>query len=55
MYYERTLSAVAKQCAASFKVLMVTGPRQVGKTTLLKHIMESDRTYVSLDDISPPF
>lgn len=52
MYYERTLSAVAKQCAASFKVLMVTGPRQVGKTTLLKHLMESDRTYVSLDDIS---
>lgn len=30
---------------------MLTGPRQVGKTTLLKTLGGADRTYVSLDDL----
>ena len=34
----------------SFRVLLVTGPRQVGKTTLLKECMPSDMNYVTLDD-----
>ena len=34
----------------TFPVLIVTGPRQVGKTTLLKHIAEQGRGYVTLDD-----
>ncbi len=29
---------------------MLTGPRQVGKTTLLKHLCEAGRTFVTLDD-----
>ena len=29
---------------------MVTGPRQVGKTTLLKHLADENRSYVTLDD-----
>lgn len=33
-----------------FKSMLVTGPRQVGKTTLLKHIAEPERHYVSLDN-----
>lgn len=34
-----------------FKVVLVTGARQVGKTTMLKHLAEgTDRTYISLDD-----
>ncbi|MGN0797604.1 MAG: ATP-binding protein [Christensenellales bacterium] len=33
-----------------FKAVLVTGARQVGKTTMLKHLSEN-RTYVSLDDI----
>ena len=32
-----------------FKVILVTGARQVGKTTMLKHLAESDRTYVTMD------
>ncbi|MCD7819784.1 MAG: ATP-binding protein [Lachnospiraceae bacterium] len=33
-----------------FKVILVTGARQVGKTTMLKHLAEgTDRTYVSMD------
>lgn len=31
-------------------MLIVTGPRQVGKTTLLTHLAESDRKIVSLDN-----
>lgn len=31
---------------------MLTGPRQVGKTTFLQHICESERSYITLDD--PP-
>ena len=35
-----------------FKVVMVTGARQVGKTTMLKHLSEgTGRTYVSLDNL----
>lgn len=34
-----------------FKVVMLTGARQIGKSTMLKHLAEnSDRTYVSMDD-----
>lgn len=35
-----------------FKVVLVTGARQVGKTTMLKHLSEgTGRTYVTLDNI----
>ena len=34
----------------SFRVLLVTGPRQVGKKTLLKEYMPEGMNYVSLDD-----
>ena len=30
--------------------ILVTGARQVGKTTMLKHLAESDRTYVTMDN-----
>ena len=34
-----------------FKAILVTGARQVGKTTMLKHLAKgSNRTYVSLDN-----
>lgn len=31
------------------KVILVTGARQVGKTTMLKHLADSDRTYVNIN------
>jgi uncharacterized protein len=43
---EQTVNGIAR----TFPVLLVTGPRQVGKTTLLKHLAESERRYVTLDD-----
>ena len=39
-----------KQINNTFRVLMVTGPRQVGKTTLLTEHIPKNMQYVSLDD-----
>lgn len=50
MYYERTIEPVIQKISETFPVLIVTGPRQVGKTTLLTHLVESDRKIVSLDN-----
>ena len=36
-----------------FKVILVTGARQVGKTTMLKHLAESNRTYVTITPEKP--
>lgn len=39
-----------------FPVVLVCGPRQVGKTTMLKHLSnEQGRTYVTLDDLNVRF
>lgn len=56
MYIKRALEPLVRQYSEHFKVLVLTGPRQVGKTTMLKHLMEEDaqngisRTYVTLDN-----
>ena len=50
MYYHRTIEKFILQANAHFPVLLLTGARQVGKTTLLKHLKEESRTYVTLDD-----
>ena len=49
---EREAKETIKNIADTFKILLVTGPRQVGKTTLLKSIMPNNMNYVSLDDKS---
>ncbi len=48
----RLLRETIERASETFKVVMLTGPRQVGKTTLLRHMEESERRYVSLDDFS---
>ena len=50
MYVSRTLESFAATAAGRFPVLLVTGARQVGKTTFLRHLSEKERTYVTLDD-----
>ena len=50
MYIPRAIEPAVLSIAKTFPVLLVTGPRQVGKTTLLKHIAEIGRNYVTLDD-----
>jgi len=50
MYVPRTLETYAIKAAQQFPVLLITGARQVGKTTFLRHLSEPERTYVTLDD-----
>lgn len=57
MYISRALEPVVSRYSEFFKVVVVTGPRQVGKTTMLKHLIKKEqeltgvrRSYVSLDD-----
>lgn len=49
-YKQRTLSATVHQISSTFPILLLTGARQVGKTTLLMDCSQSDRRYVTLDD-----
>ncbi|MDU0458420.1 MAG: ATP-binding protein [Geobacteraceae bacterium] len=50
MYLTRTLESWFKEASRQFPVLLVTGARQVGKTTFLRRVSEPERTYVTLDD-----
>ena len=50
MYIQRALEKRIKEINTQFPALIVTGPRQVGKTTMLKNIAETERKYISLDD-----
>lgn len=51
MHILRTLSKQIVAASETFKVVLVTGPRQVGKTTLLKELSGAERSYVTLDDL----
>ena len=50
MYIKRTIEVAIKRMSSSFPVVLITGPRQVGKTTVLQN-MAQERNYVSLDDL----
>lgn len=52
MYYFRHIEKKILEAKEMFKVLLITGPRQVGKTTTLKHLFKETYRYVSLDDIT---
>lgn len=53
MYITRNIEQTINRISSQFKVLLLTGARQVGKTTLLKHLaQDSRRTYVTLDDLA---
>lgn len=48
-YISRGLEAVVRSAAREFPAVVVTGPRQSGKTTMLKHLFAETHTYVSLE------
>ena len=52
-YMKRSLEKVIMEACHEYQAIIVTGPRQVGKTTMLQKLMEgTNRTYVTLDDLN---
>ena len=50
-YIKRTLEKKVFEISREYSCLLLIGPRQVGKSTMLEHLMEgTPRTKVSLDD-----
>lgn len=50
MYINRTIEKKIKQLSKTYPVIAVTGPRQSGKTTLVKKIFP-DKKYLSLENL----
>lgn len=50
MYIQRHLESQIREASKFYPVVMVCGQRQVGKSTMLNHIKEKERRYVTLDD-----
>lgn len=52
-YINRSLERVVNELTKQYPAILITGPRQVGKTTMLQKLMEgTDRSYVTLDDLN---
>lgn len=52
MYITREIESTINRLLPQFKVLLVTGARQVGKTTTLKHCYSGSYNYITLDDMN---
>lgn len=55
VYIKRSLENVVLRLNRQYPAILITGPRQVGKTTMLQKLMAAEqkkRQYVSLDDLN---
>lgn len=50
-YIKRDLEDNILSLSEEYSCLLITGPRQVGKTTVLRRLMTPERNYVTLDDL----
>ncbi|MCD7819666.1 MAG: AAA family ATPase [Lachnospiraceae bacterium] len=50
-YIKRDIENKILALSQEYSCLLITGPRQVGKTTVLRQLMSSERNYVTLDDM----
>lgn len=51
LYQKRSMASAVRRFNSFYPCVLVTGPRQVGKSTLLREIMPKGMRYVSLDDV----
>ncbi len=49
-YINRQMEKVIGKLTTQYPVIMVCGQRQTGKSTMLRHIAEPDRKYITFDD-----
>lgn len=50
-YIKRDIEEKILSLSKEYSCILITGPRQVGKTTVLRQLMNNDREYVTLDDM----
>ena len=50
VYIHRTLETTLKKALKTFPAIIITGPRQSGKTTLLKKTLYKTHDFISLED-----
>ena len=50
-YIKRDIENIITKLTKEYSCILITGPRQVGKTTVLKQLMDPNREYVTLDDL----
>ena len=48
-YLQRSLEPIVKRAVREFPSVLLSGPRQSGKTTLLKHVFGAEFRYISLE------
>ena len=51
MYIKRVIEKTIKKLVNEFPVIVISGARQVGKSTMLQMIKEDNMNYVTLDDL----
>lgn len=48
MYINRDMEQLVETLSTEYPAILITGPRQVGKTTMLQKLMDgTERTYVT--------
>ena len=52
VYIKRDMEDLILQLNKEYSCILITGPRQVGKTTMLEHIKPQNMQSVTLDDLS---
>ena len=50
-YIRRDIEEKIISLSKEYSCILITGPRQVGKTTVLRQLMDDNREYVTLDDL----
>ena len=50
-YIKRDIEDKILALSKEYSCILITGPHQVGKTTVLKQLMDGSREYVTLDDM----